>query len=38
MNEILNRMSWDAVQGHKSVERALRDAAAECEALLAHGR
>jgi multiple sugar transport system substrate-binding protein len=36
MNEIFNRMSWDAVQGRKTVERALADAASEVELLLAH--
>ncbi len=34
MNEVFNRMSWDAVQGRKSVEQALNDAAAECAAIL----
>ncbi|HWQ15269.1 MAG TPA: extracellular solute-binding protein [Roseiflexaceae bacterium] len=36
INEVLNRMSWNAVQGRASVERALRDAAEECERILAH--
>ncbi|MFO7167830.1 MAG: extracellular solute-binding protein [Chloroflexota bacterium] len=36
LNEVFNRMSWDAVQGRKSVPDALRDAAAECEEILAH--
>jgi multiple sugar transport system substrate-binding protein len=35
MNEVFNRMSWDAVQGRKSVRQALDAAAAECEELLA---
>ncbi|MEN9933584.1 MAG: hypothetical protein RLZZ387_163 [Chloroflexota bacterium] len=35
MNEVINRMAWDAVQGRKSVEQALTDAAAEWERLLA---
>jgi multiple sugar transport system substrate-binding protein len=36
INEVLSRMTWDAVQGHKSVAQALREASAECAALLAH--
>jgi maltose-binding protein MalE len=35
MNEIFNQMSWAAVQGQKSVEQALSDAAKACEDLLA---
>ncbi|GAB4170015.1 MAG: sugar ABC transporter substrate-binding protein [Roseiflexaceae bacterium] len=35
MNEIFNQMSWAAVQGQKSVEQALNDAAKACEDLLA---
>lgn len=35
INEVLNRMAWDAVQGTKSVPEALNAAAAECESLLA---
>lgn len=35
LNEVFNRMSWDAVQGRKSIEQALRDAADECETILA---
>lgn len=38
INEVLSRMTWDAVQGRKSVADALREAAAECVALLAHYR
>lgn len=34
MNEIFNRMAWEAVQGQKSVEQALSDAADACEVLL----
>lgn len=34
MNDVFNRMSWDAVQRRKSVEQALNDAAAECEQIL----
>jgi multiple sugar transport system substrate-binding protein len=33
MNEIFNRMSWEAVQGQKSVDQALADAARACELL-----
>jgi len=36
INDVLSRMTWDAVQGHKSVADALRDAAQECAAILAH--
>jgi multiple sugar transport system substrate-binding protein len=36
INEVLSRMTWDAVQGRKSAADALREAAAECAALLAH--
>jgi multiple sugar transport system substrate-binding protein len=35
LNEVFNRMAWDAVRGAKSVDDALRDAAAECEEILA---
>jgi maltose-binding protein MalE len=38
INEVLSRMTWDAVQGRKSVADALRDAAVECQAILAHYR
>jgi multiple sugar transport system substrate-binding protein len=34
INEILNRMSWEAVQGTKSVQQALDDAAAACRNVL----
>ena len=36
INEVLSRMTRDAVQGRKSVGAALREASAECAALLAH--
>jgi multiple sugar transport system substrate-binding protein len=35
LNTVLSEMSWSAVQGHKTVERALEDAAQECESILA---
>jgi multiple sugar transport system substrate-binding protein len=35
INAVLNRMSWDAVQGRKTVVQALQDAADECNAILA---
>jgi multiple sugar transport system substrate-binding protein len=35
INDVLSRMTWDAVQG-KDVAAALREASAECAALLAH--
>jgi len=35
---VLSRMTWDAVQGRKSVAEALRDAAEDCAAILAHYR
>ena len=38
INEVLSRMTWDAVQGRKSVGAALREASDECAALLAHYR
>jgi len=36
INEVLSRMTWDAVRGRKGVAEALREASAECAALLAH--
>ncbi|HEX9371634.1 MAG TPA: sugar ABC transporter substrate-binding protein [Roseiflexaceae bacterium] len=36
VNEVISRMTWDAVQGRTSVADALRDAAEECAAILAH--
>ena len=34
LNEVFSRMTWAAVQGHKSVAQALADAADECRAIL----
>jgi len=36
INEVLSRMTWDAVQGRTDVAAALREASAECATLLAH--
>lgn len=34
LNEVFSRMTWAAVQGHKSVTQALNDAAHECRMIL----
>jgi multiple sugar transport system substrate-binding protein len=35
INEVLSRMTWEAVQGRKSVAQALREASEECRSILA---
>jgi maltose-binding protein MalE len=34
LNEVFSQMTWAAVQGTKSVQQALDDAAAACRAVL----